>query len=86
MTTNENTHKVKCINMSYDSNSDMITWELHFLEKDRKQTFAYPSRDMKDAIGIDADIQEEDWLDFCKKMINKEFNLTMPLEETRDVE
>ncbi len=72
--------------MSYNSVSDMITWELYFIEKDRRQTFAYPSSDMKTAIGIDVDIKEEDWMDFCSKMVNKEFNLAMPIEEVKDVE
>jgi hypothetical protein len=72
--------------MSYDPASDMITWELYFIEKDRRQVFAYPSSDMRTAIGIAADIEEKDWVDFCSKMINKEFNLAMPIEEARDVE
>jgi hypothetical protein len=81
----ENVHKVKCLNMSYEQSSDMITWELYFIEKDKKQVFAYPSIDMKTAIGITDEIKEQDWFEFCKSMINKEFNLAMPIEEVRDV-
>jgi hypothetical protein len=72
--------------MSYDQSSDMITWELHFIEKDKTQVFAYPSNDMKKAIGISQDIDGDDWSLFCKNMINKEFNLVLPVEEVEDVE
>ena len=82
----DNSHRVKCIDMSYDSSADMITWELHFIEKDKTQVFAYPSNDMKDAIGISKDIGKDDWSLFCKNMINKEFNLVLPVEEDVDVE
>tara|TARA_Y100000310_G_C20494710_1_gene720958 strand:- start:562 stop:819 length:258 start_codon:yes stop_codon:yes gene_type:complete len=78
-------HKVRCLNMSYDQSSDMITWELYFLEKDRKQVFAYPSQDIKIAVGIAGDVKEDDWIDFCKRMINKEFTLVLPIEESEDV-
>tara|TARA_Y100000034_G_C6750193_1_gene333399 strand:+ start:241 stop:486 length:246 start_codon:yes stop_codon:yes gene_type:complete len=78
----EDSHKVKCLNMSYDPSSDMITWELYFIEKDKTQAFAYPSQDMKSAIGINGEVSEEDWENFCKKMINKEFGLSMPIEES----
>ncbi|MBC8306277.1 MAG: hypothetical protein H8E55_62270 [Pelagibacterales bacterium] len=78
-------HKVRCLNMSYDQSSDMITWELYFLEKDRKQVFAYPSQDIKTAVGISGDVNEDDWAVFCKKMINKEFTLVLPIEDSEDV-
>ena len=70
--------------MSYDKSSDMITWELFFIDKDKAQVFAYPSDDMKTAIGISEDIDQEDWSFFCDSMINKEFSLVLPVEENEN--
>jgi len=79
-------HSVKCLDMSYDSSSDMITWELYFMDKDKIQKFAYPSEDLKKALNINVEITQDDWSGFCKKMQGKEFSLVMPIEEAEDVE
>ena len=72
--------------MSYDSVSDMITWELHFVDRDKKQIFAYPSEDIKIALNINAEVTPDHWSIFCDQMQGKEFNLVLPVDEVEGVE
>ena len=86
MSSKSNLHPVRCVDISYDSVSDMITWELYFIEKDKKQSFAYPSDDLKKALNISAKVSEDEWLVFCKNMQGKNFSLVMPIEEDNHAE
>jgi hypothetical protein len=70
-------HKIKIIKSIYIENSDLIRWDVVFLDNQDEQVYVWPSVDLFSALGIKEKIDKNLINKFCKDMCGKELNFVV---------
>jgi len=73
----EQKKKIKILNTEYDSENNLVGWEVEFLDDHKRLTLLWNGDDLGNALGIKQKISPELMKDFCDKMKGKEVNLEM---------
>jgi hypothetical protein len=66
--------RAKIIESEYIEKSDLIKWNLEFLDNGHTQIYVWPSIDLITSLGIKGKVTPADLHLFCKNMHNKEIN------------
>jgi hypothetical protein len=74
---NQEIKRIKILNTEYDSQNNIVAWEIEFLEDKKKLTLLWSGNDLGNALGIKQKIPPELMKDFCDKMKGKEINLAI---------
>lgn len=73
-------HKVKIVTSCYVESSDLIKWEIIFLDDNTEQIYVWPSVDLMTSLGIKQRVSKDLLHKFCADMQGKTINMYVDKE------